>query len=148
MSTGTFNEADQVQIRWAANKRDGHASGGKILLLKMTWNGRWLSGSVSSYIKSDFFKSDQYIWESSLLHINATETNCPRRILSLCHAVQNSDLITKRNRFWNEYCCNFYRGFWCCPCSICLTVLLVHRHINLLFLAEITKCDRSFYATE
>lgn len=33
MSTGTFNEADQVQIWWAANKRERHASTGKCSLL-------------------------------------------------------------------------------------------------------------------
>lgn len=33
VSTGTFNEADQIQIRWAANQRDRHASGVR--------NGRW-----------------------------------------------------------------------------------------------------------
>lgn len=33
MSTGTFNEADTVQIWWAANKRERHTSAGKYSLL-------------------------------------------------------------------------------------------------------------------
>lgn len=58
--------------------------------------------------------------------------------------MQNSDLMTNQKKQIVEgilYTANFCWRFWCCTCSICLTVLLVHCHINLL-LAEITKCDQ------